>query len=65
MHAANHSAQRLPDAFGYSDLLWRVGGSKFLSDTCSSAVTLELVACKLASLVGASFDDALPERYHG
>ena len=33
-HAAYHSAQRPPDAFGYADLLWRVGGSAFLSDAC-------------------------------
>ena len=31
-HAANHSAQRPPDSFGYTDLLYRVGGSEFLSD---------------------------------
>ena len=30
-HPVNHSAQRPPDAFGYTDLMWCVGGSEFLS----------------------------------
>ena len=31
-HAANHYAQRLPDAFGHIDLLRLLGGGEFLSD---------------------------------
>ena len=34
-HAADHSAQRPPDAFGYTGLLWCVGGSELLSYVCS------------------------------
>ena len=30
-HSADHSAQLPPDAFGYTDLLWRVDRSEFLS----------------------------------
>ena len=33
-HAANHSAQRPPDAVGHTDLLWRVRGSELLRDSC-------------------------------
>ena len=34
-YAADHSAQRPLDAFGYTDLLWCVGRSEFLSYACS------------------------------
>ena len=56
-HAPNHCAQTSPHAFGYTNLLWHIGGGELLENTGLQAVLPKLPPGVLAALVGTPTND--------